>query len=781
MLKTILNIDHLQSLFESFNKLSGVPVSLIMPDGEIMLNNNGSFIGAGWQKACTEFHRKCNISNANCQISDAYLSQKMMEGEGYAIYQCLNGLVDVAVPIRYKGQLIANLFTGQFFMKKPSTEFFKQNAKRYGFIEDDYLQAIDEIKVFSKEKIDTIISFLKSIANIICGQLSDKESIKQSRQKEKIAKELTNEALKRESIISSTIVSIDDFVYSLDDNNCFEDYIGPFKIGLFGETINDLRGKHYTQIIEKDLHDKFGSALKKSSIQDDSVEFTFSRDKKVYHVSITKRRRQLDLPDGTTIVIKDITESIETVEKLKVAVEQSPVSIVITNKAGKIEYANKYFFEITGYSPSEVLGHSPGILKSGQVDTSVYSDLWTTIKAGKIWEGEFINQKKDGSLFYEDAKISPVFIDNRIEFFVGVKRDITEEKKVRKALLNYKNNLESLVVKRTKQLIESDIKYKEIVEHLSGVIWEIDLKGNIKYISPTVSRYSEHRDKELIGQSINKLFHKEQHSKLYDLISTYSQTPVEFNDLEVFLNKGNKKTYLKSAGKPLFDNKLLIGIRGVSIDCTQEKERNKEIMEAIWNAEEKQKSFFSMELHDSIGSNLSAASIYLNLVKKKNLENELIDKVDKIIKDTAQEVRIIARQIRPPQLEKIGLIGGLNNMKQIYDDSGQINVNIHSSSLVNELPSKLELAAYRIVTELISNSLKHGKATRADIFIFVVDDYLYILFEDNGNGQIDLQDMSFRKGMGIANIHNRVKTFDGSCHFFPMVNQGLVVGIEMRL
>ncbi|WP_430817603.1 PocR ligand-binding domain-containing protein [Carboxylicivirga sp. RSCT41] len=780
MLKSILNINHLQSLFESFNKLSGVPISLLLPDGEVMLNNNGSYIGAGWQRACTDFHRKCNISNANCQISDAYLSQKMIEGKGYAIYQCLNGLVDVAVPVRYKDQLIANLFTGQFFFKKPSLEFFKQNAKRFGFAEEDYLEAISEIEVFSKEKVETIISFLKAIANIICGQLSDKESIEQSRKKENVANQLTNDALKRESIISSTILSIDDYVYSLDDKDCFEDYIGPFKVGLFGETINELRRKHYSQIVDDDLLDKFKDALDKHRTQEGAVEFMFSRNKEVYHVTITKRRRQHGLPDGSTMLIKEITESIETVEKLKVVVEQSPVSVVITNKDGNIEYANRYFFNITGYGPDEVIGRSPGMLKSGQVEASVYRDLWSTIKSGRIWEGELINKKKDGTIFYEEAKISPVFIDDRIEFFVGIKRDITEEKKVRESLLNYKNNLESLVVRRTKQLIESDYKYKEIVEHLTGVIWEIDLNGMIRYISPTVSRYSDLIDKDLIGKPISSLFDKELHCKLYELIGNYSGTPAEFNDLEVFLTKGETKTFLKSAGKPIFDDNMLIGIRGISIDCTQEKERNKEIMEAIWNAEEKQKSFISMELHDSVGASLSAASIYLNLVQKQNLHNDLIAKVDRIIKDTAQEVRSIARQIRPPQLERLGLIGGLNNIKQLYDDSGQINVNIYSSLFVEDLPSKLELAAYRIITELISNSLKHGNASQADIYLFVVDSNLFILFEDNGNGKIDIEDTSFAKGMGIANIHNRVKAFEGICNFYPVENQGLTVGIEMK-
>ena len=115
--------------------------------------------------------------------------------------------------------------------------------------------------------------------------------------------------------------------------------------------------------------------------------------------------------------------------KLSLAVEQSPVSVVVTDNAGTIEYVNPEFCRVTGYGPNEALGQNPRILKSGQMEDSVYAGLWATILAGQTWRGELLNRKKSGELFWESVSISPI-VDERgkITHFVGVKEDISAQK-----------------------------------------------------------------------------------------------------------------------------------------------------------------------------------------------------------------------------------------------------------------------------------------------------------------------------------------------------------------
>lgn len=109
------------------------------------------------------------------------------------------------------------------------------------------------------------------------------------------------------------------------------------------------------------------------------------------------------------------------------ALEQSPATIIVTDVEGRIVYANPKFVATTGYQAEEAIGQTPRLLKSGETTTEEYQRLWKTIKAGKEWRGVFHNRRKDGSLYWERASISPVHdAKGKISHFMAVKEDITE-------------------------------------------------------------------------------------------------------------------------------------------------------------------------------------------------------------------------------------------------------------------------------------------------------------------------------------------------------------------
>jgi two-component system, cell cycle sensor histidine kinase and response regulator CckA len=123
-------------------------------------------------------------------------------------------------------------------------------------------------------------------------------------------------------------------------------------------------------------------------------------------------------------------ESVIDRERLFQAVKQSGETIVITDSQGVIEYANPTFERISGYSLQEAVGSKTNILKSDLHDEAFYRELWETISAGRIWKGRFINKKKDGSLYTEEATISPVVdITGEIVNYIAVKLDISDKLK----------------------------------------------------------------------------------------------------------------------------------------------------------------------------------------------------------------------------------------------------------------------------------------------------------------------------------------------------------------
>ncbi len=159
---------------------------------------------------------------------------------------------------------------------------------------------------------------------------------------------------------------------------------------------------------------------------------------------------------GTVQDVTERHESEEQLRKLSLAIEQTPHGIVITNTRAEIEYVNEAFVRNTGYGRDEVIGVNPRIMASNQTARDTYTAMWSTLKRGETWRGEFINRRKDGSIFTEFAIISPVRqADGQITHYLAIKEDVSEKKRTQSELDNYRHHLETVVAERTEQLIHA--------------------------------------------------------------------------------------------------------------------------------------------------------------------------------------------------------------------------------------------------------------------------------------------------------------------------------------
>ena len=152
----------------------------------------------------------------------------------------------------------------------------------------------------------------------------------------------------------------------------------------------------------------------------------------------------------------------EQIRTLSQAVEQSPTSVIITDTEGRIEYVNKAFERITGYTLSEVMGQSPRILSAGEEKPGYFRKIWLKLTEGQSWRGEFRTRKKSGEMFWESAHIAPVFNDHGdVTHYLGVMQDISEQKQqkeqiLRQALYDTLTNLPNrlLVMDRLGQMVK---------------------------------------------------------------------------------------------------------------------------------------------------------------------------------------------------------------------------------------------------------------------------------------------------------------------------------------
>ncbi len=357
--------------------------------------------------------------------------------------------------------------------------------------------------------------------------------------------------------------------------------------------------------------------------------------KKERRISVNARIHLNDenKPTKITGVLKDITE-IEKMNKdlrwLRRAINHSPVSIVITDTEGNIEFSNPFFTEATGYTKEEVLGKNPSLLKSGEQGLDFYKNLWETIKSGNTWEGEFHNKKKDGTLFWEKATIAPVKNKKgEIVSFIAIKEDITKQK------------TDAEEIQRLKAFND-----RIITTMREGIIVE-DADGNIIYSNPSFKRMCQYRFRELIGSNWELLIDKKHKETVIAANKRRLKNISDSYEVEIKRKDGTPMPVLVS-GTPIIENDKYKGLIAVFTDISQLKENEIKLENALEQAKlaDKLKSSFLANMSHEIRTPMNAILGFSEILRQeKDLEDKLREEYFIIIEEKGKELLQIISDI----------------------------------------------------------------------------------------------------------------------------------------
>ncbi|MBK9602592.1 MAG: diguanylate cyclase [Anaerolineales bacterium] len=273
------------------------------------------------------------------------------------------------------------------------------------------------------------------------------------------------------------INNLSDGLIALDMKNRIID-INHSAAEILGSTENALLGKKLGDVFPR-------SGAELAEAPEKEVKFELNIDDQRYYDALLSPVHD-EWPKGQIgrmIILRDITERKQTelrLLQLHKAVEQSPVSVLITNLQGNIEYVNPHFTKLTGYGLDEVIGKNPRMVQSGNTSLEAYEEMWNTVRSGKVWRGEVWNKKKNGDPYCEVEIIAPV-IDNdgTIVNYIAIKEDVTAQKESEVKLREAYDKLEEQMSEI--QALQSDLREQAIRDPLTKL-------HNRHYLKETLNR-----------------------------------------------------------------------------------------------------------------------------------------------------------------------------------------------------------------------------------------------------------------------------------------------------
>jgi len=491
-----------------------------------------------------------------------------------------------------------------------------------------------------------------------------------------------------------------------------------------------------------------------------------------------------DLINGKVIqiygVMQDITARRKVEEKLYLmqhAIDSSSNGIVITGLADAdyaIIYANKAFSRMTGYSLPELVGHNCRIMQNNDNDQEDIHELRAALQTKRDAHVILRNYRKDGSLFWNEIYISPIQDQQgRITHYVGVLNDVTHRVEMEDALG------------------KSEARIRSVFNNVSDGIIIIDEHGIIEKLNPSAEKLFGYAAEELIDHNINKLMPEPDRSRHDSYLKNYlSSGKAKILDTRREVNGLRKdgSIFPMELGVSRFYVDQHHFFIGTVHDITERKKAEaalRDLSGHLAAAREDERTRIAREIHDELGSLLTAQKMDLSWLKKQIPANlalchEKIAVMNLHLNDGIGSVRKIIADLRPSILDHLGLLAAIDwKLDEFRRQNGiQCALTVQENDVV--MDEGRDIAVFRIMQEALTNIAQHSGASHVTLDVETDANNLMMKITDNGCGMTKAQ-MHKSGKYGILGMHERARHFGGEVVIVSDPGKGTSLVLHMHL
>jgi PAS domain S-box-containing protein len=533
----------------------------------------------------------------------------------------------------------------------------------------------------------------------------------------------TNKTTKTEEALQETQRRLSTLVQNLPgmayrcklDSQYTMEYVSDMCFNITGYKSDELlynKSKTYTDIISREDFEKTRRQIQRAIEERKPFQLVYrittatGFEKWVWEQGVGIYSEKEDEPIALEGFITDITEQKSIQDQLSLqsnALEATANGILITDKDGKILWANNAFSVLTGYSLKEVAGEKPSILKSGEHDESFYAHMWSVILAGNTWRGEIINQKKNGEKYFEEMTITPVKNETgEIINFVSIKQDISERKK------------------SENDMRESEMRFRGLYENSTIGIYRTSIDGNILMANPTLIKilgYDSFDDISKVESKDTYLLPETRNTFVQQLLLTGRINGFE----SMWKKKDGSIIYIRESARLVRDeNERPIYLEGSIEDITEKKKAEEELIISKEKAEQSDrlKSDFLAQMSHEIRTPLNVIINFTDLLKE-----EMEGKIDAEIKEGFGVVDVEGRRI----MRTIDLIINMSQLQTGQYDYKEKTINLKEDILNNLCKDFSTIAESK---NLQFNFIQNAESSNINIDEYSVRQIFYHLLDN---------------------------------------------------